>query len=211
MYQNTELIRHPKPTWASTFRLLSNQTKRIGVSDTKLNVDTIPQKTSTNTDLTMTMFNQDIDKASTPSLSSESSFSSCSYSSLEDDMSLHMNRIFEHLSSTDDETELQVKSQTCPEISLIASISTTSIELCSQYAFFKQNTANKVTRAATLGRTQLKRAATWLGLAGQRLRSSQNVLGQFKKHQLEKSLQWQGGSSKEFVYGTSIDHINFIK
>jgi hypothetical protein len=50
-----------------------------------------------------------------------------------------------------------------------------SLELCSRTSYLKKQTTVKMTRAATKGQVQLKRAATWLGLAGQKFLASPQV------------------------------------
>jgi hypothetical protein len=50
-----------------------------------------------------------------------------------------------------------------------------SLELCSRTSYLKKQTTVKMTRAATKGQVHLKRAATWLGLAGQKFLASPQV------------------------------------
>ncbi|KAI8371956.1 hypothetical protein EDC96DRAFT_477498 [Choanephora cucurbitarum] len=54
------------------------------------------------------------------------------------------------------------------EASLQSSLSSNSLELVNKTSYFKRHAAMQMTRAASKGHIQLKRAATWLGLVGQR-------------------------------------------
>lgn len=87
------------------------------------------------------------------------------------------------------------KSVTCPDLSKMANtnfedrplpplpsiddedVNTSfgSLELCSRTSYLQKKTTVKMTRAATKGQVHLKRAATWLGLAGQKFLASPQV------------------------------------
>ncbi|KAI8092246.1 uncharacterized protein B0P05DRAFT_525436 [Gilbertella persicaria] len=170
--------------------------------------------------------------------------------------------------SEQDTTELdwlQELSQTCPNLSSVvdtsfddrplpplpltkqqkeasshSSYSSTSLELQSRTSYFKRHAAIKMTRAASKGQIQLKRAATWLGLAGQKLLASPQVqsLGLYvsqKYHSASENVllrltQSYGHNlnhlttgkrpqekekppqlSNDIIYGTDSDHCAFIK
>jgi hypothetical protein len=101
-------------------------------------------------------------------------------------------------SSVSDIESQQLKIQTCPNLGFLTpDISSTSIELCQK--------TNHMARVAIKGQVQLKRAATWLGLASQKLLTSPNVLGQFKK------LTWPTEQVEEMVYGTDADHVIYLQ
>lgn len=235
-HSNTDIVQYPKRTWSNlnALRLFNSHIKKR-ISPLLITTTTGNKKQlTTETILTSPQHAYDSYYNDTESIISTPSLTASSFSSIMVDNNPLL--LVESIRSK----QKPAKSQTCPDLFTTAaptmfSTSSATLELCSPYTMFKQNATYKMTRAATKGQIQLKRAATWLvGLA-----TTSHKVATVAQHQkiavtehlsFAESTKKEGESlcssisssnysiqqeqtkpSVELVYGTDMDHVNYIK